>query len=146
MKMITLIVILLTGCLAVANARVNNSSSKEEPFTIKTTAGGEALWALRESYKQTQLQYKGSKMDAYYCKPESLIGFGKALSAPDLPQQVEKKIKRRFHNFNIVNVMLFINANGNIYYYAGLDNSNELIGVKVSSKCRLSVLQKISHN
>lgn len=143
--MITLIVILLAGCLAVAHAQLNNRSEKTDPFII-TTANGHALWALRQSYKHTQLKYKGSKMEAYYTKPDNLIGFGKTMSTPDLPKQVIKKIHSRFQNFNIVNVMLFINANGNIYYYAGLENSSELIGVKVSSKCRLSVLQKISNN
>src|SRR5438105_4997117 len=104
MKMITLIVILLTGCLTIARARTNIYASTNEPFVIKTTATGEALWALRQSYKHTQLKYKGSKMEAYYSQPENLIGFGKTLSVPDLPQQVSKKIKHRFQNFNIVNV------------------------------------------
>jgi len=146
MKMFTFIIILIAGCLAVSHARANADSSKQEPFIIQTTAAGEALWALRQSYQQTELKYKGSKMEAYYCNPENLIGFGKKLTVLDLPQQVIKKIKHRFQNFNIVNAMLFINANGNIYYYAGLENTHELIGVKVSSKCRVSVLQKISHN
>jgi len=146
MKMFTFIIVLLAGCLAVSYARANTDSLKQEPFIIKTTAAGEALWALRQSYQHTQLQYKGSKMEAYYCKPENLVGFGKTLTVLDLPKQVVKKINHRFQNFNIVNVMLFINANGKIYYYAGLENRNELIDVKISEKCSLSVLQTISHN
>jgi len=144
--MFTFIIVLLAGCLAVSYARANTDSLKQEPFIIKTTAAGEALWTLRQSYQHTQLNYKGSNLEAYYCKPQNLIGFGKTLSVLDLPKQVVKKIQHRFQNFNIVNVMLFINANGKIYYYAGLENTHELVGVKISTRCRLSVLQKISHN
>ena len=146
MKMITLFILLVAGCLVGSYTRANVDSSKREPFTIKTTAAGEALWTLHQGYHHTQLKYKDCKMDAYYDKPENLIGFGKTLAATDLPKQVAKKISHRFQHYNIVSVMLFINANGNIYYYAGIEDAHQLIGVKVSSKCRLNVLQRISLN
>jgi len=144
--MITLILLLLTVCLVGSYARANTDSSKHEPFTIKTTAAGEALWALHQCYQHTQLRLKDSRVDAYYEKPENLIGFGKTLTAAELPKQVIRKINNRFHNCSIVTVMLFIKANGSIYYYAGIENTHQLIGVKISSKCRLNVLQKISLN
>ncbi|QEC66584.1 hypothetical protein FRZ67_04460 [Panacibacter ginsenosidivorans] len=144
--MILLIMSIIAGCLVVSYSRANNDTLIQEPFTIKTTAPGEVLWALNQSYKHTQLQYKGSKVEAYYSDTENLIGFGKTLAAIDLPATIIKKIRRRFNECNITSVMLFINTKGNIYYYAGVMQGKALMAVKISSKCRLNVLQKLSLN
>ena len=146
MKMILLIMSIIAGCLVVSYSRANNDTLMQEPFIIKTTAPGEVLWALNQSYKSTQLQYKGSKLEAYYSNTEDLIGFGKTLAVIDLPAAITNKIHRRFSKCNITNVLLFINTEGNIYYYAGVMHGHKLVAVKISSKCRLNVLQKLSLN
>ena len=144
--MILLIMSIIAGCLVVSYGRANPDTLIQEPFIIKTVATGEALWALHQSYQHTQLQYKGSKLEAYYRDSKNLVGFGKTLSAIDLPAAIVKRISRRFQECSITNVMLFIDAKGSIYYYAGVIHAHTLIAVKVSSKCRLNVLQKLSLN
>ena len=144
--MILLIMMVITGCLAASYTRANPDTLIREPFMIKTAAHGEVLWALHQSYHHTQLQYKGSCMEAYYRDPEHLAGFGKKLSAIDLPAAIVKKINRRFQQCNITSVMLFIDAKGRIWYYAGVLHANELIGVKISTGCRMNILQKITLN
>lgn len=146
MKMILIIMSIIAGCLVVSYSRANYDTLTQEPFTMQTAAPGEVLWALNQSYKHTQLQYKGNKLEAYYNAAENLIGFGKNLAVIDLPAAIANKIKQRFSKCNITNVLLFINAKGDIYYYAGVMRGHKLVAVKVSSKCRLNVLQKLSMN
>ncbi|MEP6845964.1 MAG: hypothetical protein ABI861_08165 [Panacibacter sp.] len=144
--MILFIMAIIAGCLAVSYTRANTDTLILEPFRIKAAATGEAQWALHHSFHQTKLQYKGNNIAAYYRSPESLVGFGKTLSTIDLPADVAKKINSRFHECAILNVMLFIDSKGHIYYYAGIVQSNKLIALKVSSRCRMNILQKISLN
>ena len=146
MKMILIIMSIIAGCLVVSYSRANYDTLVQEPFTITTAAPGEVLWTLNQSYKHTQLQYKGNKLEAYYTETENLIGFGKTLSEVDLPVAIVNKIRHRFSKCSITNVLLFINAKGNIYYYAGVMHGHKLVAVKISSKCRLNVLQKLSMN
>jgi hypothetical protein len=144
--MILLIMLMIAGCLAASYTRANPDTLIQEPFIIKAAARGEALWALHQSFHHTQLKYKDSCIEAYYRDPENLAGFGKTLSAIDLPAAIVKKIHRRFHECSITNVMLFIDAKGSIWYYAGVLHKNELVGIKISSGCRINVLQKIALN
>lgn len=144
--MLLFIITLIAGCLAVSYGRANADTLVQEPFRIKTAATGGAQWALHRSYHQMQLQYKGSFLEAYYTKPENLVGFGKHITAPDLPAPILKRIGKRFQQCDIVNVMLFIDSKGRIYYYAGVMQSNTLTALKVSSRCRISVLQTITLN
>lgn len=144
--MILLIMAIIAGCLVVSHTRANIDTIIRQPFIIKTAASGEPQWALRQNCQQTKLQYRGISLEAYYCRPENLIGFGKTLSTIDLPDPITKKIHNRFQQCSIINVMLFIDSKGRIYYYAGVVQSQKLIALKVSSRCRLNILQKISLN
>jgi hypothetical protein len=47
---------------------------------MNDSSTGEVLWALNQSYKHTQLQFKGNKLEAYYSDTDDLVGFGKALA------------------------------------------------------------------
>ena len=143
MKML-IFIILIAGCLAVSYACAGTDTLAHEPFRIEKVASGEAQWALHQRYHQTQLNFKGNCLEAYYIKPENLVGFGKAIETIDLPATIKEKITRRFRHCNIVNAMLYIDAKGRIYYYAGVVQSKRLIALKVSSRCRLTVLQKIA--
>lgn len=142
--MILLIMTVIAGCLVVSHSRANIDTLIREPFSIRAAASGEAYWTLHHSFRQTQLEYNRNIIQAYYNNPERLAGFSKTLSATDLPENITRKINKKFLQCDIVNVMLFIDAKGRIFYYAGVVQSKKLIALKISSRCRLNVLQKIS--
>ena len=137
---------LIAACFFASYSRASIYADNKEPFTIKPGSNGEIVWLINASIHHTQLQYKGSKMSAYYKEPVDFIGFGKKLPTVELPALIKEKIAKRLHSRRIENVMLFINAKGQVYYYAGVMVADKLVAVKVSSKCRLNILQKINLN
>jgi len=104
-------------------------------------------WTRKEPYDEISSlfrfnMFKGERITNYYNK-SSLIGFSCRFKENDLPADVLNRIKKRYTDCVITDVIIFMDINGNTQYYASIKNNKRYIALKISSGGKLSALKKI---
>jgi len=100
-------------------------------------------WQKRNSYTKKYFLYRGEEISMYY-KSERLIGLSCRLADEnDLPKEALNELKQKYNHYQISDVLIFMDSNGNACYYAGLKNNNTYTALKISTASRLHVIKRM---
>ncbi len=145
MKKIFLIISITVLSVGGANADQNNKVLPiPDIFKVVLTASGNAEWINKESYIKRIFRFNGKEISGYYIGEDRLKGISYKLSPEDLPDEILNCIKKSYSDFKIKDAIVFIDAEGNINYYAGVRNSKKYLALKISSTLRINVMKKIT--
>jgi len=145
MKQLIFVIALILGFITKGFAHdMIVDTSKPKLFKVSVNYNRSAEWHSENFYSVEQFNYKGRQIAAWYNAVNNVAGFSRSIDAKDLPAAVSKCLKRKFGNYLITNAMLFINSNGEVLYFAGLQNNKKYIAVEISDKCATRIMQKIS--
>jgi hypothetical protein len=116
-------------------------------FKVLLSNPGYGEWARKDPYDEISSlfmfsMFKGERISNYYDK-NSFIGFSCRFKENDLRGEVLNRIKKRYSDCVITDVIIFMDINGNTQYYASIKNNKKYIALKISSGGKISELKKI---
>jgi hypothetical protein len=112
-------------------------------FKILMSNTGNASWQKKNSYIEKSFLYKGHEISAYY-KSGSIVGLScRLIDANDLPKEIVNEIKRKYAHREIADALIFMDSNGNAYYYAGLKSKNTYTAIRISEAYRCRIVKKM---
>jgi len=116
-------------------------------FEVLLSDQGYTAWANKDPYNEISRlfmfnMFKGERISNYYDK-SNFIGFSCKFKENDLPAELVNKIKKRYYDCVITDVIIFMDINGNTQYYASIKKNKKYIALKISSRGKLSTLKKI---
>jgi len=144
MKKIIIAIALMLGLIATSFAEKSSVDTEAlNIFKILMTEQGNTLWQKKSSYSEKSFLYKGQEISVYY-KSERIIGLScRLIGANDLPKEILNEIKKKYNQQEIADVLIFMDSNGNAYYYAGVKNNNTYTALKIYSTYKLRVIKKM---
>lgn len=132
MKKIILAVIFCTAFILPAtfaeDDSVNTHISNTLHLLFNITDGNSFI---NQNYQQTKFVYNGMQVVAFKNKTSGWVGFFKKLSVEDLPENALLAIKRKYKNYNFQHVMLYLNSNAELCYFAEITSGNKYIVLKI---------------
>jgi len=117
-------------------------------FVVLLIDPGYGEWTKKDPYDEISRlfmfnMFKGERISNYYDN-SNFIGFSCRFKENDLPAELVNKIKKRYYDCVITDVIIFMDINGNTQYYASIKKNKKYIALKISSRGKLSTLKKIS--
>ena len=105
-------------------------------FEVLLNDPGYSEWAKKDPYNEISSlfmfnMFKEERISNYYNK-SSFIGFSCRFKENDLPGEVLNRIKKRYNDCVITDVIIFMDINGNTQYYASIKNNKRYIALKIS--------------
>lgn len=115
-------------------------------FEVLLSDPGYSEWAKKDPYNEMSRlfmfnMFKGKRISNYYNK-SSFLGFSCRFKENDLPADVLNRIKKRYNNCVITDVIIFMDLYGNTQYYASIKKNKYYIALKISED-RVRVLKKL---
>jgi hypothetical protein len=115
-------------------------------FRVLRGNNGNVEWLVKDSYDTKSFMFKGHKISAYY-DDGKVVGFGERFNASeDLPHEILDSIEKKYQGYKIADLIIFIDYNGDIQYYIGINNNKKYKALKVSSNCKLIVMKEFHSN
>ena len=106
----------------------------------------QVTWQTTETYKKSSFTFDGKSVHIYLnAEDDALIGFTIQLGVNDLPQNTMENIEKKFAGWQVTDVILFIDADGNATYYAQVDNGKKSLALQISDKGKPSIYAHMPH-
>jgi hypothetical protein len=83
------------------------------------------------AYHQTTIVYNGMAMVAFKSNTSNWVGFFKKLSANDLPENALPVIAKKYQDYKIQQVSMYINRDGDISYFAEMTGNKKCMVLKI---------------
>jgi len=83
------------------------------------------------AYHQTTIVYNGMALIAFKSNTSNWVGFFKPLSANDLPGEALNQIEKKYRDYKIENVTMYINSAGDINYFAEITVNKKYTVLKI---------------
>ncbi len=128
-------IILATALVALSTASfAGGNRDKKLLYDLQTTLSysRQVQWTSTNNYTQASFSFNGKPVSAYYLNDNTLIGFGIRSSQSELPREVSDAIGKKFSNWTIIDAMLFIEANGDVYYYVHVRKGKTNLALKIA--------------
>jgi len=144
MKKITIAIALIIGAIATSFAEKSSTDAEAlNIFKVLMNNAHTTVWQKKNSYIEKSFLYKGQEISAY-TRSGRLIGLScRLVDANELPKEILNEIKKKYSNYQIADVLIFLNSDGNACYYAGLKNNDLYTALKISAMCKLHVIKKM---
>jgi hypothetical protein len=143
MKKIVLILVLIM--LITTTYAGKNILDTVAPTVFRISPGNKdnIEWSVKDSYDAKSFMYHGRKASAYY-KNGNVLGFSmRFYVADDLPKEVLRLVGGKYPGYKIADIIIYLDYKGNAQYYVGVKNSKKYKALKISSNCKLSVMENI---
>ncbi len=129
-------IILATALVALSTASfAGGNRDKKLLYDLQTTLSysRQVQWTSTSNYSQASFSFNGKSVSAYYLNDNSLVGFGIRSSQSELPKEVSGAISKKYGNWTIIDAMLFIEANGDVYYYVQVRRGRTNLALQIAN-------------
>ncbi len=134
--------VLLFSSACIANGK-DTDIQLQNILKVVIKYANRAEWITTDNFKKVSFTYKGKELQAYYDAENKLIAFSADLSLNELPKEALETITKKFCDCVISDVVIFLHADGQIDYFAGIKISKMYIALKVMPNGKVKVFQKI---
>jgi len=144
MKKIILITAFLVALFTNSYAGEKNSDAAAlNILKVLMNSSGDVVWSKRSDYYKRTLMFNGHEISAYFIAEYNVIGLSYKVNVNDLPTGIANCLNKRFSESQISDVIIFMDNDGSIKYYAGVKKGKKYIAVKISSSRKLCVMKKL---
>ena len=129
-------IILATALVALSTASfADGNRDKKLLNDLQTTLSysTQVQWTSTSDYSSASFSFNGQRVSAYYFTDNTLIGFGIRSTQAELPKEVSDAISKKFSKWTIIDAMLFIEANGDIYYYVQVRKGRTNLALQIAN-------------
>ncbi len=92
-----------------------------------------------KAYYKKDFVYKGITVAAYKSNTCNWIGFFKQISLNDLSSATQKSIAKKYKNYSVIKVDMYIDANGHISYFAQLAGNRKCFILKIEPDNKMHI-------
>jgi len=145
MKNIILAATILVAFSTASFAKEKNVDPKllrDLSVTLKNSTN--VHWTDREEYKQASFIFMNKTALAFYKQDNNeLIGFGIRYDKVSVPDIITEAMKTKYSDWQVGDVIIFIDTNGNINYFADVQKNNKRLALKITPNGKVSVYAKM---
>jgi len=145
MKNIILATTLLVAFSTASFAKEKNVDPKllrELATTLKNSTKVE--WTAKDQYRQAAFSFRNQTAIAFYTEnDDELIGFGIRYTKKTLPAIITEAMKNKYSDWEVVDAIIFVDAEGNINYFADVQKNNTRLALKIMPNGKLSLYAKM---
>ena len=100
-------------------------------------------WTDKEEYKQAEFTFRNKTALAFYKQDNELIGFGIRYDKTNQPEIVTEAIKNRYSDWQVGDVIIFIDTEGSINYFAEVQKNNKRVALKITPNGKSSMYARM---
>ena len=101
-------------------------------------------WISQTTYNAAAFMFNEKNAYAFYNLDDNeLVGFGIKFRKADLPGDISGAIDKKYSDWEIVDAMAFIDADGYINYFAQVQKNKKNLALKITPNGSLSVYAKM---
>ena len=128
---------------AFADGKKSNAQMLNDLKTALKTVN-ESAWLTTNSYKKASFTFNGKSSNAFVSvETNELIGFSITIDENALPEGAKENVDKKFHDWKMINPIMFITADGKVDYYVQVVRNGKSLALSVSAKGKLSIYSHI---
>lgn len=145
MKKIILTVTLTVTFYAASFAGFNSADKKLlSELSAALQSSRQAHWSSTSEYQRAAFDFNGKEVFAFYdVADNTLIGFSSHIKENDLPPEGLVNLKKKFSGWAVEDATMFIDAKGNINYFAQVTKNKNSIALRVNANGKVSIYNKM---
>jgi len=142
------ILLAATLIVAITSAAFADGKKADAKFLSDLKASlksvNESAWTTTEFYRKTSFSLNGKTVNAYL-DPETsnLVGFSIPVDEASLPDGAKEDIAKKFEGWQITNTIMFIEAEGQIKYFAQINKGKKSLALSVSPKGKANIYARM---
>ena len=144
-KLLTLtLAVIALGTSAFADTNKKTSYNGAGHFKSTFTTAQEVNWSSDVNFEKVSFLENGIKKEVFYTHQGELIGSAKTFAFDKLPKSALQTIttKYTYPEFQLQDVIEFVNADGDNTYFVSMDNANMKIVLEISVYGQVTVFSK----
>ncbi|HRH61130.1 MAG TPA: hypothetical protein PL045_11200 [Chitinophagaceae bacterium] len=137
-------ILLITAFLLAAftNAFAEKTDDKEIAVVAGLLMQNENAAVITNNVQVKEMTYNGTKVTAYIGSDKEMICFGRIINTQELPADATDLIRKKFKNCQLQKAAIIVTADGNISYYACIQEKTDLTLLKISPDCKILYMKK----
>jgi len=114
-----------------AGTNVDKKLLNDLSAALKTSTRVERT--ITENFTKAKFSFNGKTAAAFYDPTDDhLMGFSINLVGNDFPQSMADAVKKKYKDWSITSAILFVDADGNVNYFAQVEKNHRKIALKTT--------------
>jgi hypothetical protein len=142
-KTIFATVLLVAFCITSFAAKKDADTRLLKDLSTTLKSSTQVNWSTTETYSRATFRFNDKTAFAFYRADDNeLIGFAIQADKSDLPSSVSTAVSSKYGDWNLVDAIAFIDADGYINYYAQVQKNKKGLALKITPNGNLSTYAK----
>ncbi len=145
MKKLLFATVLLMSVISISYAKPKNKDSKLASSLSSMVNVSTAVTSSNGEFKNTSFNYNGKEVKAYFnTENDDVIGFSIPMSIQDLPQEAMNDIKKKYSDYSVQDLIMFVQKNGHYDFYVALTKPGKpSVAVKIAQNGKARYFSKM---